>query len=65
MKHTETEYLLFKLEIEVDTIQSTVYVLWKSMKDVLYYYEDWEVLSIEQQPDDVYISQWIVDDIKK
>lgn len=65
MKHTETEYLLFKLEVEINTLQDTTYVLWKSMKDVLYYYEDWEVLSIEQQPGYVYISQWIVDDIKK
>lgn len=62
-KQLENEYHIFKLKLYFS--EEKIYVVWKSMKDVLSYYEEWEVEYITTEENTAYISQWILDDCAK
>lgn len=61
-KPLEIEYHLFRIKLFFT--DDDILVVWKSMKDVLWYYEDWEIEKISVEPETVYISEWVMEDCK-
>ena len=60
MKHTETEYKVYVLRLR--TSDYSVRVVWKSFTDVLSYYDEEEVTSLEEL-NECYLSEWVIKDI--